>query len=83
VFASSVDAVHLDLVRGTKNKEYVKNSNKKLSLGLVDGRNVWKANLQEKIDFIKSHTSGDVIIASSCPLLHSPYDLALGTKSSC
>ena len=80
VFASSVDAVHLDLVRGTKNKEYVKNSNKKLSLGLVDGRNVWKANLQEKIDFIKSHTSGDVIIASSCPLLHSPYDLALEQK---
>ena len=80
MFASSVDAVHLDLVRGTKNKEYVKNSNKKLSLGLVDGRNVWKANLQEKIDFIKSHTSGDVIIASSCPLLHSPYDLALEQK---
>jgi len=48
VFESNVDVVHLDLVRGSKNKEYVKNSNKKLSLGLVDGRNVWKTNLQEK-----------------------------------
>ena len=80
VFESDVDIVHLDLVRGTKNKNYVKNSSKKLSLGLVDGRNVWKANLQEKIDFIKSHTSGDIIIASSCPLLHTPYDLDLEKK---
>ena len=80
VFASNVDVVHLDLVRGNKNKEYVKNSNKKLSLGLVDGRNVWKTNLQEKINFIKDNISGDVIIASSCPLLHSPYDLELEQK---
>ena len=80
VFESNVDVVHLDLVRGTKNKEYVKNSKKQLSLGLIDGRNVWKANLQEKIDFIKSNVSGDVIIASSCPLLHSPYDLDLEQK---
>ena len=80
VFDSNVDAVHLDLVRGTKNQEYVKNSAKKLSLGLVDGRNVWKANLQEKINFIKNNTSGDVIISSSCPLLHSPYDLDLEQK---
>ncbi len=41
VFASDVDVIHLDLVRGTKNKGYVKNSKKQLSLGLVDGRNVW------------------------------------------
>src|SRR6056300_18737 len=80
VFASNVDVVHLDLVRGNKNKEYVKNSNKKLSLGLVDGRNVWKTNLQEKINFIKDNVSGDVIIATSCPLLHSPYDLELEQK---
>lgn len=80
VFASDVDVIHLDLVRGTKNKGYVKNSKKQLSLGLVDGRNVWKTNLQEKIDFVKDNVSGDVIIASSCPLLHSPYDLELEQK---
>ena len=80
VFASDVDVIHLDLVRGTKNKGYAKNSKKQLSLGLVDGRNVWKTNLQEKIDFVKDNVSGDVIIASSCPLLHSPYDLELEQK---
>ena len=51
-----------------------------MSLVLVDGRNVWKTILQEKINFIKDNVSGDVIIASSCPLLHSPYDLELEQK---
>ena len=80
IFESDIDAVHLDLVRGNRNKSYVKNSKKQLSLGLIDGRNVWKADLQEKIEFIKNSTSGDIIIASSCPLLHTPYDLDLEQK---
>ena len=80
IFESDIDAVHLDLVRGNRNKGYVKNSKKQLSLGLIDGRNVWKADLKEKIEFIKNNTSGDIIIASSCPLLHTPYDLDLEQK---
>ena len=80
IFESDIDAVHLDLVRGNRNKSYVKNSKKQLSLGLIDGRNVWKADLQEKIEFIKNSASGDIIIASSCPLLHTPYDLDLEQK---
>ena len=80
IFESDIDAVHLDLVRGNRNKSYVKNSKKQLSLGLIDGRNVWKADLQEKIEFIKNNTSRDIIIASSCPLLHTPYDLDLEQK---
>ena len=80
IFESDIDAVHLDLVRGNRNKSYVKNSKKQLSLGLIDGRNVWKADLKEKIEFIKNNTSGDIIIASSCPLLHAPYDLDLEQK---
>jgi 5-methyltetrahydropteroyltriglutamate--homocysteine methyltransferase len=80
IFESDIDAIHLDLVRGNRNKSYVKNSKKQLSLGLIDGRNVWKADLQEKIEFIKNNTSGDIIIASSCPLLHTPYDLDLEQK---
>ena len=80
LFESDIDAIHLDLVRGNRNKSYVKNSKKQLSLGLIDGRNVWKADLKEKIEFIKNNTSGDIIIASSCPLLHTPYDLDLEQK---
>ena len=80
IFESDIDLVHLDLVRGNRNKSHVKNSKKQLSLGLIDGRNVWKADLKEKIEFIKNNTSGDIIIASSCPLLHTPYDLDLEQK---
>ena len=79
VFASNVDAVHLDLVRGEKNKDYIKNSNKTLSLGVVNGRNIWKSDLSKIIDELKG-VSDDFIISSSCPLLHTPYDLDLETK---
>ena len=69
VFASNIDAVHLDLVRGEKNKDYIKNSNKTLSLGVVNGRNIWKSDLSKIIDELKE-VSDDFIISSSCPLLH-------------
>ena len=79
VFASGVDAVHLDLVRGENNFNYIKDSNKTLSLGVINGRNIWKSDLTQIIDKIKD-VKGDFIISSSCPLLHTPYDLDLETK---
>ena len=79
VFASNVDAVHLDLVRGENNFNYIKDSNKTLSLGVINGRNIWKSDLTQIIDQIKD-VKGDFIISSSCPLLHTPYDLDLETK---
>ena len=79
VFASDVDAVHLDLVRGENNFNYIKDSNKTLSLGVINGRNIWKSDLTQIIDQIKD-VKGDFMISSSCPLLHTPYDLDLETK---
>lgn len=79
VFASDVDVVHLDLVRGENNFNYIKDSNKTLSLGVINGRNIWKSDLTQIIDQIKD-VKGDFIISSSCPLLHTPYDLDLETK---
>ncbi|MEL0242428.1 MAG: 5-methyltetrahydropteroyltriglutamate--homocysteine S-methyltransferase, partial [Pelagibacteraceae bacterium] len=79
IFASDVDAVHLDLVRGEKNKDYIKNSNKALSLGVINGRNIWKSDLSKIIEELKE-VNNDFIISSSCPLLHTPYDLGLETK---
>ena len=79
VFASDVDAVHLDLVRGENNFNYIKDSNKTLSLGVINGRNIWKSDLTQIINQIKD-VKGDFIISSSCPLLHTPYDLDLETK---
>jgi 5-methyltetrahydropteroyltriglutamate--homocysteine methyltransferase len=79
IFASDVNAVHLDLVRGENNFNYIKDSNKTLSLGVINGRNIWKSDLTQIIDQIKD-VKGDFIISSSCPLLHTPYDLDLETK---
>ena len=79
VFASDVDAVHLDLVRGENNFNYIKDSNKTLSLGVINGRNIWKSDLTQIINQIKD-VKGDFIISSSCPLLHTPYDLDLEIK---
>ena len=47
---------------------------------MVDGRNIWKSDLKAKIDLIKKHQGNEVFISSSCPLLHTPYDLDNETK---
>ena len=49
-----------------------------LSLGVIDGRNIWKADLNAILDRIEPVVaSGDaVILAPSCSLLHMPIDLA-------
>lgn len=50
-----------------------------LSLGLVDGRNVWRADLNKAIPLIESAVKAlgaeQVQIAPSCSLLHTPVDL--------
>lgn len=84
-----VDTLHLDLVRCSsqlndilESKYY--NPNTKLSLGLIDGRNIWKNNFDASLKTIEKASSKikseNLWIASSCSLLHSPYDLDLETN---
>ena len=81
-----VDVLHLDLVRGPSQLDDILeystfNEKTILSLGLVDGRNVWKNDFEKSLETIQKTQSklGEdrVWIASSCSLLHSPYDLDL------
>lgn len=56
---------------------------KTLSLGLINGRNIWRADLNEILTNLKPiyETYGDNLwIGSSCSLLHSPVDLDNETK---
>lgn len=50
-----------------------------LSLGIVDGRNIWRTNLQGAFDLIEKALAargGDALeIAPSCSLIHIPVDL--------
>ena len=77
-----VQGVHLDLVRAPEQlaawskvlpKDWV------LSAGVIDGRNIWRADLRRALDTLRPlHDSlGDRLwVATSCSLLHVPISLA-------
>jgi 5-methyltetrahydropteroyltriglutamate--homocysteine methyltransferase len=74
--------LHLDLVRAPRQLQALLSKETQglhLSLGLIDGRNVWRADLSKAVELIKSATkifgSARIQIAPSCSLLHSPVDL--------
>ena len=80
-------ALHLDLVRAPKQIDAVVARNVpglKLSLGLVDGRNVWRTDIEQAVDIlekaIRAVGKDRIEIAPSCSLLHSPFDLDTEVK---
>ena len=77
-----VAALHLDLVRAPEQLESVLESvpsGLMLSLGVVDGRNIWKTDLAHALELLEraAHKLGAdrILIGPSCSLLHSPVDL--------
>lgn len=84
-----VQVLHLDLVRCPAQLDDILatdiiNSRTILSLGVVDGRNIWKNNFENSLALIKKATgkigSERVWVAPSCSLLHVPCDLELETN---
>lgn len=82
-----VDVLHIDLVRSPQQLDDVLNTipqTLSLSLGVIDGRNIWKNDFEKSLSFIekavKAIGSDRVFIAPSCSLLHSPFDLDLETN---
>lgn len=74
--------LHIDLVRSPKSWEDVVRllpKDASLSLGVVDGRNIWKNDLSRSLDIVNKVKAviGEerLVIATSCSLLHSPIDL--------
>jgi len=81
-----VNALHVDLVRAPEQLDtvLVQAPDKLcLSLGVVDGRNIWKNDYIRSLGHIKKAIAvigkDRVMIAPSCSLLHSPFDLDLET----
>ncbi len=77
-----IDGLHVDLVRAPEQLDDVLAAlpaGKALSLGVIDGRNIWRANLQEASDTVKravaERGADDILVGPSCSLLHSPVDL--------
>ena len=81
-----VHGVHIDCVRAPEQLAVFAEqfpTSKVLSVGLIDGRNVWRANLSKVIDTlapVKAKFGNNLWIAPSCSLLHSPQDLAVEEK---
>ena len=78
-----VESLHLDLVKGDEQLDDALNhgvpDGLSLSLGLVDGRNVWRADLDSLLQTVETAVdalgSDRVILGPSCSLLHVPVDL--------
>jgi 5-methyltetrahydropteroyltriglutamate--homocysteine methyltransferase len=79
-----VHGLHLDLVRAPDRLELALEKLQPhvlLSLGVIDGRNIWRANLPDLYWRLKPISAKrDLVLAPSCSLLHVPVDLALETS---
>jgi 5-methyltetrahydropteroyltriglutamate--homocysteine methyltransferase len=77
-----VDGIHLDAVSARVEVEPLLAAlpeGRVLSLGVVSGRNVWKADLNEALRYLEpiARRLGERLwLAPSCSLLHVPVDLA-------
>jgi 5-methyltetrahydropteroyltriglutamate--homocysteine methyltransferase len=82
-----VDALGLDLVRGTANLPLIERhgfpADKMLAAGIVDGRNIWRNDLAASLatlERVVHHVPAErLLVGPSCSLLHVPLDLALET----
>ncbi len=82
-----VDALHLDIVRCPEELDDMLRllpDQKILSMGVVDGRNIWRNDFSQSLALLekaKSKIGGDrIMVAPSCSLLHTPVDLNLEVK---
>ena len=84
--ALPVAGLHLDLCRAPEQlaaflPDYP--HDKILSLGVIDGRNIWRADLQRALSLLERVEAvlGERLwVAPSCSLMHCPVDLELETK---
>jgi 5-methyltetrahydropteroyltriglutamate--homocysteine methyltransferase len=82
-----VAGLHLDLVRGPAQLATAlarAPESLTLSLGVIDGRNVWRADLDAAFKVVEQAATAlgtdRVMVGPSCSLLHVPIDLATETR---
>jgi 5-methyltetrahydropteroyltriglutamate--homocysteine methyltransferase len=86
--ASPVEAIGLDFVAGPGNREALARIGgigvKTLFAGVVDGRNVWRADMPAAQSLCASllGLAGNLVVSTSCSLMHVPLDLAAETSLS-
>ena len=79
-----IDALHIDATRSTPAQVTTVietlPATFSLSLGVIDGRNIWKVDLRKVLPVVRLAAAklgpSRVLVAPSCSLLHSPHSLA-------
>ncbi|CAK9860320.1 unnamed protein product [Sphagnum jensenii] len=82
-----VSAIGVDLVRGAKTLDLIKEfgvGGKIIFAGVVDGRNIWANDLAASLNIVEELQRAlgkeNVVVSTSCSLLHSAVDLKNETK---
>lgn len=73
------DGIGLDFVEGRKTSELVErgfDDGKVLFAGVVNGKNIWRNNYQKTLDLLKKLNVKNLVLTTSCSLLHVPYTVA-------
>ncbi|MEC5344789.1 5-methyltetrahydropteroyltriglutamate--homocysteine S-methyltransferase [Brenneria populi] len=82
--ALPVQGLHVDLVHGKDDAAALAEqlpADWLLSLGVINGRNVWRADLSQWLERLQPLVGKrDLWLGSSCSLLHSPIDLSVETR---
>jgi 5-methyltetrahydropteroyltriglutamate--homocysteine methyltransferase len=96
-YSLPVAGIHVDLCRGPGQANTTRNDadrildealahigDRHLSLGIVDGRNVWKNDLSASLSRVERALArlgkDKILVAPSCSLLHAPVDLTPETQ---
>lgn len=78
-----IDGIHFDLASAPGQWTLLQDEHlegKRISLGVINGHNVWRADLNALYATITKHLSqrkGDYLISTSCSLQHVPLDVGL------
>lgn len=73
------DGIGLDFVEGRKTLELVErgfDDGKVLFAGIVNGKNIWRNNYQKTLELLKKLNVKNLVLTTSCSLLHVPYTVA-------
>ncbi len=75
------DGIGLDFIEGNNTLELVKRfsfpADKTLFAGVVNGKNIWRNNYEQTLRILDElkKSGADIVLSTSCSLLHVPYTL--------
>ena len=86
VIGLDFDGIGLDFIEGKQTVELLERhgfpADKTLFAGVLNGKNIWKSDYKKVIELVNGleKYSNDIVISTSCSLLHVPYTLESETS---